>query len=124
MFCLFTPFLSVFFVSQEEPSLIASNQHISELFIQCNKNSCCEHITGGVNIYLYGCVSLLAPESVVSLYVCCVHMCVFVCDIKSDHLQKKHIKCPTSVNLMSSCIKIYIKFLLVLRYQGLTCVDP
>ena len=41
---------------------------ISELFIQCNKDSCCKHITGGVNIYLYGCVSLLAPECA----VCCV----------------------------------------------------
>ena len=25
---------------------------ISELFIQYNKDSCCEHITGGVNMYL------------------------------------------------------------------------
>ena len=38
---------------------------ISELFIQCNADSCCEHITGGVNIYLY---------------VLCVFDCVWVCD--------------------------------------------
>ena len=24
-----------------------------ELFIQCNKDSCREHVTGGVNIYIY-----------------------------------------------------------------------
>ena len=51
-----------------------------ELFIQCNIDSCCEHITVGVNIYLYGCVSLLAPEFAVCLYVCvCVFVCVCVC---------------------------------------------
>ena len=27
------------------------------------------YITGGVNMYLYGCVSLLAPECAVCLYV-------------------------------------------------------
>ena len=32
---------------------------ISELFIQYNADSCCEHIAGGVNIYLHGRVSLL-----------------------------------------------------------------
>ena len=30
---------------------------ISELFINCNKDSYCEYRTGGVNIYLYGCQS-------------------------------------------------------------------
>ena len=25
--------------------------------LECNKDSCCEHITGGVTIYLHGCVS-------------------------------------------------------------------
>ena len=37
------------------------------------------HITGGVDIYLYGCVSLLAP-------VC--NVCLCVCDIKSEFQQK------------------------------------
>ena len=46
---------------------------ISKLFIQCNTDSCCEHITGGVNMYLYGGVSLLAPDRVV-----CVRVCVFI----------------------------------------------
>ena len=56
----------------------------------CNKNSCYEHITVGVNIYLYG-VSILAPECVVCLCVC-VSVCL--CEIKS----KKNITCQTSVN--------------------------
>ena len=43
-----------------------------------NKDGCCEHITGAVNVYLYGCVSLLAPEFVVYH---CVYVCVCVCDI-------------------------------------------
>ena len=43
-----------------------------------SKGSCCEHITGGVNIHLYGRVSLLAPE--------CVFVCA--CDIKSEYWQK------------------------------------
>ena len=67
-------FISIICVSQEEPSLITYNKQmfdfnksiflekkincerqifdISELFIQSNKNSCCEQLTGGANIYL------------------------------------------------------------------------
>ena len=43
---------------------------ISKLFIQCDTRSCCVHITGGVNIYLYVSVSLLV------LCVLCVYLCV------------------------------------------------
>ena len=50
---------------------------ISELFIQCNKDSCYELITVGVNMYFYGCVSLLGPDSAVCLCIC-VYMCVSV----------------------------------------------
>ena len=32
---------------------------ISKSFIQCNASSCCVHITGGVKIYSYMCVSQL-----------------------------------------------------------------
>ena len=68
----YTISISIICVSQEEPSLIMSNQQIydfykwiifemkrhckkyifaiSELFIQCNKDSCCEYITDGVNM--------------------------------------------------------------------------
>ena len=30
----------------------------SESFTQCNTDSWCQHMTGGVNVYLYGCVGL------------------------------------------------------------------
>ena len=40
--------------------------------------------TVGVNIYLYGCVSLMGPECAV-----CLYMCVSVCVIKSEYQQKK-----------------------------------
>ena len=42
---------------------------ISKLFVQCSTDSCCGHITGGVNIYLYGCISLLVA-------VCAVCICL------------------------------------------------
>ena len=50
---------------------------MSELFIQFNIDSCCGHITGGVDIYLYRFVSLLAPACVM-----CVFLCLYVSDIK------------------------------------------
>ena len=103
---IYTISISVICVSQEETDLIASNQQIYDfykliieifekyrhwkvnfwyhwiiyLINYCNKGSCCEYIKGGVNIYLYGCVSLLALECAV--YVCAV---VCVCDIKSEY---------------------------------------
>ena len=40
--------------------------------------------TVGVNIYLYGCVSLMGPECAV-----CLYMCVSVCVIKLEYQQKK-----------------------------------
>ena len=75
---------------------------ISELFIECNTDSCCEHITGGINIYLYGCVSPLRV------------LCVFVCVISNQSNGKEHIKCQTSVTLKACCIK-HIKVLLALK---------
>ena len=76
-FCLFTPYLSVFFVfhaALEEVSLIESNQQTYKsvilekqrhfgtplgklLILANNTDSCLEHIAGGVSIYLYGCIS-------------------------------------------------------------------
>ena len=98
---IYTISISIIYVSQEEPSLIASNQQIydfykwiifekkrhcgkyifdiGEVFIQGRKDNCCEHITRGVNIHFYGCVILLPPECVV---------CLCVCDIKSEYQQK------------------------------------
>ena len=98
-FVLFTPYLSVFFVfhaSWEEHNLIKSNQQIAgsyksvyfekqkhcgtlsskffcirEILIQwSNTDSCCQHITGGVNIYLHECVSVLALVSAVCPCLC------------------------------------------------------
>ena len=58
----------------------------SELFIQWDRDSCCEHIAVGVNIYLLGSVGLLAPECVVCLCVC---LCLFVCVISNQSTSKK-----------------------------------
>ena len=73
---IYTISFGILCVSQEELSVTESNQHmwllqlskfwktktlwnfaeyifkISNLFIQCNTDSCCEHITCGVNIYI------------------------------------------------------------------------
>ena len=55
--------------------------------MQCNKDSCCyEHVTVGVNIYLYGCDSLLATECAVCL---CVRVCVHVCVRSNQSTSKK-----------------------------------
>ena len=58
---------------------------VSELSIQCYKDTFCEHITGGANIYLYGCVILLTPECAMCL---CVLVCICISDIKSEYQQK------------------------------------
>ena len=55
----------------------SSNVIQSKLFIQCNTESFCEHITGSINIYLHRCVSPLVP-------VCAMYLCLSVCDIKSE----------------------------------------
>ena len=52
---------------------------ISELFIQCNTYNCCEHITGGDNMYLRGCFNLLGSQCAVFVYVW---------DIKPEYQQK------------------------------------
>ena len=85
VFSLFTPY-----VSWEELSLTESDQQIcdfyNQLFNQCNTDSCCEHITGGVNIYLFGCVSRLKP-------VCAVCLYLFVGVISNQNTSKKHVMC-------------------------------
>ena len=54
------------------------------------KGSCCEHITGGVNIYFNGCVTLLAPE-------CAVCICVIVYVI-SNHSTSKRPYCVSDLS--------------------------
>ena len=51
---------------------------LNKLFFQFNAGGSCEHITRGVNIYLYKCVNLLVPVSCTSLSMC-------VCEFKSEH---------------------------------------
>ena len=74
------------------------------------------------NIYLYECISLLAPGCDVCLCVC-VFVFVCVCDIKSGYKQKPHYVSDLS-RLDVSLRKIHSKIFLVLRYQGFLCVGP
>ena len=59
--------------------------------IQCNKDSYCEHIAGGVNMYLYECVRLLALECAVCLCVLCLCVCVI---LKQSAREKTHCVTP------------------------------
>ena len=79
---------------------------------------------GGVNIY--ECVSLLAPECAVCLSVCvcvCVFVCVNVCAISNQSTSRKPYVSGLS-KLDTLVHKTYIRVLLVLSYQSLTCADP
>ena len=54
------------------------------------------YIAGGVNVYLYGCVSLSAP-------VCAVCLCVCVCVISNQSTSKKlHL---SDLNKLGACQK-------------------
>ena len=110
LFCLFTPFLSVLFILRRKNLVLLNliNRYMTKrkdiveieflvlvnYSFKFNADGCCEHISSGVNIYLYGSVSLLIPE--------CTG-CVCVCDIKSEYQEKTPL-CQTSVNLMPYCI--------------------
>ena len=72
----------------EEKTLWKVKFDISELFIRYNKDSCYELIAVGVNIYFYGCVSLLDPYSAVSLCIF-VYVCVCVCVRSNQSGSKK-----------------------------------
>ena len=78
--------------------------YISELSIQHNKDSCCKYIAGCVNIYLHGCVSLLAPECAVCVCVC-VCVCVSLCVWYQIRVAAENIMYCTSVTLTPCCIK-------------------
>ena len=59
-------------------------------------------MAGGLNMYVYEYVSLLAPDCAVCLCDCAVCVCVY------DQITvpaKNHITCQTLVNLMPCCIK-------------------
>ena len=127
-----TIFISILCVSHKEPSVIESNWQIcdfykwvifdiSKLLIHCNTDSCYEDITGGVNICLYGCVSLLASISLyLSLCVCvrvcaCVRACMRAIlnqsTIKKLHYVSDHIKLDALLH------KTHCKVYLVLWYH-------
>ena len=40
------------------------------ILIWCDTGSCCEHLTGAANTYLYICVSLLVPVCRVCVCLC------------------------------------------------------
>ena len=71
---------------------------ISEWLIQCNTNSCYEHISGAVIIYLYIYVSVYW-----SLCVMC--LCLFVCARYQIKVLGKVIYVKPTTNLTTCCIK-------------------
>ena len=89
---------------------------ISELFIRCNTDSCFEEITSGANIYLNGLVKLLLPRFV----FLCVFLCV--CDIMPEYQQNPHVSDSSKLDALLH--KTHSKILLVLRFNGVTCVGP
>ena len=55
-----------------------------ELFIQCNKDSCYEHVTGGVNMYIYMGVSVCWPQFLECAACLSLSVCAFVCLISNQ----------------------------------------
>ena len=87
--------------------------------------ACYEHITGGVNIYLYDqCVSLLAPEYTVCPCMCvCVCVCIYVISNQSTSKRPHYMSDFSTPDALLD--KTHIKVLLkVLSYQVLTSIDP
>ena len=105
--CLLTPYLSIFYVFYEKNLMLLNliNRYVTstsheflkskDIMEPCkvyfwywriihsvNTDNCREHITGGVNIYVY--VYIL---SWVSVYwpLCLLYICVCACDIKSEY---------------------------------------
>ena len=72
------------------------------------KDSCSEHITVGSNIYLFGCVSLLAPECAE-----CICLCVFVCVVSNESTSKKPHYLPDVNKLDTLLLKTHIKILML-----------
>ena len=74
-------------------------------------------MTGGVNIFLDGYVSLLVPE-------CAVYFCVYACVISNQSTSKKPHYVSDLSKLDALLHKTCSKVDLVLRYQGSTFIDP
>ena len=77
---------------------------ISKLFIQCNKDSCYELITVGVNIYFYGCVNLLGADSAVCLCIC-VYMCVSCVCVRSYQSTSKKADYVSDLSKLIVCTR-------------------
>ena len=93
-------------------------------FNEINNESCYEHITVGINIYLHGYISLLVPEYAVSLRV-------YLCEMKSEYIKKLHymselsklIVCTTPAHLFLQREEEVRRFNLLPNFQregGLT----
>ena len=128
VFCLFIPFISVLSVFHRKNLVLL---HLIKRLLQVSNfwkektlwkvnfwYSCYEHITGGADIYLYGCVSLLAHECVV-----CVCVCLCVCMISNQSTSKKRHMSEIS-KLDSLLHKTRNKVLPIIRCQSLTHIDP
>ena len=87
---------------------------ISDLFIQSNRDTCVEHITGSVDMYSYVCISLF-------IGACAFFPFIYLCDIKSDYLcvipnqitSNTHVVCvKSSVNsvILDKAVKPSIWF--------------
>ena len=88
---IYTISISIICVSQEELGTTSTSEQFfkrkdiveSKFLISVNclvrYRSLLSSHDRGVNIYLYGCVSLLAPE-------CAVYLCVYVCETHSKVL--------------------------------------
>ena len=80
--------------------------------MQCNTDSCCEHITGGVNVNLYGCDNLLAQFISVFVYV------------TSNQSTREKPRVSELSKPDAFLHKAHNKFLLVLTYCDSKCVHP
>ena len=72
----FTAFNWVTSEKQDIVELCKVNCYIRKLCIPYNTHSCCEHIAGCDNIYLYGCLSLSAHVCAVPFCMYCLCVCV------------------------------------------------
>ena len=85
----------------ESKFLISSNYLFNVI-----TDSCSEHITVGLNIYLFGCVSLLAPECAE-----CGCLWVFVCVISNESTSKKPHYLSDLSKPVTLLLKTHIKIL-------------
>ena len=74
-------------------------------------------MAGGVNVNLYGCVSLFVPK-------CALYFCLYVCIISNQSISKKTHYVSGLSKFDALLHKTHSNAVLVLRYQGSTFIDP